>query len=78
MANCPDCGTKLSGGICSNCQEEAYILENQADYITEPVSEDFAEKARAQQSQITRNRRRMKREREGKAEREEEGQATER
>jgi len=27
---CPDCGLRTSSGICSNCQEELYIMELQA------------------------------------------------
>jgi len=42
---CVDCGCPTSNGICSNCQEELYIIENQAEYIDEPVSNEFAEKA---------------------------------
>jgi hypothetical protein len=26
---CEDCGTRMYGGLCPNCQEEAYIFENQ-------------------------------------------------
>jgi len=48
MAYCPDCGCRTSGGICSNCQEELYILTEQADFIDGPVSDEFAEKAAEQ------------------------------
>jgi len=48
MGYCEDCGGRTSGGICSNCQEELYILEYQDDDITEPVSDEFAEKATEQ------------------------------
>jgi len=46
---CPDCGCRRSGGICSNCQEELYILTYQAEYITEPLSEEFINKAEDQE-----------------------------
>ena len=44
MAHCEDCGTKLDGGICPNCQEELYIFENQNEYLPEHVSEEFFDK----------------------------------
>ena len=34
----------MHGGICSNCQEELYILENQADCLG-PISDEFLEAA---------------------------------
>jgi hypothetical protein len=39
----------MSGGICSNCHEELYILEYQGDYIDSPLSDEFMEKAQEQQ-----------------------------
>ncbi len=49
---CKDCGTKLSGNICPNCQEELYIFENQ--WVEEPfeLSEDFQNKIKKQRKQI--------------------------
>lgn len=52
MAYCPDCGCRTDRGICSNCQEELYILENQAEFITEPVSDEFAGKAEQQKEYL--------------------------
>lgn len=52
MNHCPDCGSRTNGGICSNCQEELYILTYQAEDIDQPVSDEFAEKAREQQEQV--------------------------
>jgi len=49
MSYCPDCGSKTSSDVCANCQEELYILREQADYIDRPVSDEFAEKAEAQE-----------------------------
>jgi hypothetical protein len=49
---CSDCGCKTDRGICSNCQEELYILQNQSDDIFLPVSETFAKKAREQKEYI--------------------------
>ena len=47
MESCPDCGCRTNGGICSNCQEELYILTFQSDAV-ESVSDEFAEKAKQQ------------------------------
>ena len=44
MKTCEDCGTRMYSGICSNCQEELYIVENQSDSITEPLSQEFLAK----------------------------------
>jgi hypothetical protein len=49
MSNyCPDCGCKVYGGICSNCQEELYIFENQNEFLPESLSDEFAEKVKEQ------------------------------
>ena len=53
---CKDCGSVLSGGMCSNCQEELYILTYQSDYVDE-VSPEFADKAK-KQAEILRKRER--------------------
>jgi len=45
---CEDCGCKIYGGICSNCHEELYIIENQSEYIDTPLSNDFLKKAKKQ------------------------------
>ncbi len=50
--NCQDCGCKLNNGICSNCQEELYIIENQSEFITEPLSDEFVKKAEEQKEYI--------------------------
>ena len=52
MNSCPDCGCRTNGGICSNCQEELYILTYQSEDIDQPVSDEFAAKAREQQEQV--------------------------
>jgi len=31
----------MYGGICSNCQEELYIMENQSDYEDFSVTQEF-------------------------------------
>ena len=45
MKTCPDCGCRTNNGICSNCQEELYILEHQSRDMSYPISEDFLQKA---------------------------------
>jgi len=30
MTHCIDCGCKIYSGLCSNCHEEAYIMDVQA------------------------------------------------
>ena len=45
---CEDCGCRTNNGVCSNCQEELYILENQYEYMDKPVSKDFIDKAISQ------------------------------
>ena len=47
MKSCPECGCRTSDGVCSNCQEELYILENQGDFI-DTISQGFADKAEEQ------------------------------
>ncbi len=42
---CPDCGCVTNGGICSNCQEELYILTYQTEDIDQEVSQEFADRA---------------------------------
>lgn len=53
MPYCDNCGTRLSGGVCPNCQEESYIYENQifVDGTDIELSDDFAEKVNQQQKQ---------------------------
>lgn len=52
MKACPDCGCILERGVCSNCQEELFIIENQSDGIVEPLSNEFTEKAEEQREHI--------------------------
>jgi hypothetical protein len=52
---CEDCGTKLNSGVCSNCHEELYIIENQSEYITAPLSQPFLDKADEQKKQVKAN-----------------------
>jgi hypothetical protein len=42
---CPDCGCRRHSGICSNCQEELYILTNQREDMEKPVSQEFLDEA---------------------------------
>ncbi len=43
---CEDCGCRVYGGICSNCQEELYIFNYQE--MNEP-SQEFMEAVHDQQ-----------------------------
>lgn len=52
MSRCEDCGCRLSSsGVCSNCHEELYILEEQAEFV-ERVSPEFQTKAEEQKRKI--------------------------
>jgi len=52
---CPDCGCRLEGGICSNCQEELFIITYQGEDMVEgSPSKEFTEKAQEQQEYIRR------------------------
>jgi hypothetical protein len=59
MGFCQDCGCRTSGGVCSNCQEELYIIENQYEYIDQPLSAGFQKKAK-EQKQYLKERKRLK------------------
>jgi hypothetical protein len=41
MSYCDDCGTKLSGCACPNCDEEFVILTEQSEDIDFAPSDDF-------------------------------------
>lgn len=49
MTTCEDCGLRTSGGVCSNCQEELYIVQNQFDCIEAPLSKEFLSKVSEQE-----------------------------
>ena len=51
---CEDCGTRMtSGGICPNCHEELYIIEEQGSFVDEtPFSEDFMRRVDEQRNQV--------------------------
>lgn len=38
---CEDCGCRTFDGVCSNCQEELFIVEHQAADIDGPLSPSF-------------------------------------
>lgn len=47
---CIDCNCRVGvDGMCSNCHEELYILTYQGDYIEDPLSDKFIEKATKQE-----------------------------
>jgi uncharacterized Zn finger protein (UPF0148 family) len=41
--HCEDCGTRLSGTACPNCEEEFVIYRDQRDDMTEAPSREFLE-----------------------------------
>ena len=55
MAYCENCGTKLSYGTCSNCQEELYIFENQWHEDPFELSDEFKEKINEQKKERENN-----------------------
>ena len=52
MKTCEDCGCRLNKGICSNCQEELYIVEFQSDCIDTPLSNEFSKKVKEQEKYL--------------------------
>lgn len=50
---CPDCGLRACNkGVCSNCQEELYIMEFQDDEGDYPFSDEFREEAARQREYL--------------------------
>jgi hypothetical protein len=54
MKYCEDCGCILQDGVCSNCQEELFILENQSADIDFPLSDEFMQAANEQERELNR------------------------
>lgn len=53
MANyCEDCGCRIYNGVCSNCNEELYIYENQYGFMEKPISKEFMEKVKDQRAKL--------------------------
>jgi hypothetical protein len=53
MSNyCSDCGCRTERGICSNCQEELFIVEYQSEFIDKPLSDEFVHKAGQQRQYL--------------------------
>lgn len=45
--NCEDCGTRLErNGVCSNCDEAAFIMDTQSEFVENP-SQDFKDEVDA-------------------------------
>ena len=54
MAYCENCGTKISDGVCPNCEEELFIFETQIATDCENtynLSDDFSRKIATQMKQ---------------------------
>lgn len=49
---CENCGCNLNNGICSNCQEELYIYENQNEFLPDNLSNNFIKKVKEQKEEI--------------------------
>lgn len=54
---CPECGCKTNNGVCSNCQEELYIIENQGEFI-DNLSQEFLVTAKEQERFLKEHKRR--------------------
>ncbi len=54
MKHCKDCGCKVYGGVCPNCNEELYIIKNQPEFINSPLSDEFISKAKEQRKKLRR------------------------
>lgn len=54
MRTCEDCGCRVYGGICTNCQEELYIMETQYHEDPFPISKEFMNKVQEQKDEIER------------------------
>ncbi|WP_311778986.1 MULTISPECIES: hypothetical protein [Pantoea] len=50
--HCDNCGCRKVSGYCTNCQEEAYIVFEQAPEME--FSEEFMQKAWDQQKEVSR------------------------
>lgn len=52
MSYCEDCGTRLSGYVCPNCQEELLITLEQAEFLPDRLSEEFEQLVAEQKEQV--------------------------
>ena len=44
---CPDCGERLErNGVCPNCDEAAFIMDHQYEYLDKPSQEFIDESAK--------------------------------
>lgn len=60
MAHCENCGTKMSNGYCTNCHEEAYIMDFESEYMDRQPCDEFqalADKQRKEIREMNRTRR---------------------
>ena len=51
-ATCSDCGCRIRSGYCTNCQEEAYIMDVQAAEMDIEFSPEFSQVAAEQRKPI--------------------------
>jgi len=52
MSYCDDCGTKLSGSTCPNCDEELYIFTEQYEFLPDNLSKEFTDKVGEQKERV--------------------------
>jgi len=54
---CEDCGCGKSNGICTNCNEELYIMDYQYPEMEEEIdfSDEFIEKVNEQRERLHKN-----------------------
>ena len=52
MAYCENCGCRMSNGYCTNCHEEAYIMDFQSEYMDREPSKEFQQLAEKQREEI--------------------------
>lgn len=46
MSHCADCGTRLEkNGVCPNCDEEAFIMDWQGEFLPPKLSQEFTDAA---------------------------------
>lgn len=57
MGYCPDCGCRTSSGVCSNCQEELFIINEQSEHIDFSLSDEFVNKAKEQKELLKKRKR---------------------
>lgn len=50
--HCEDCGTKMWGAMCPNCDEELCIETYQGEFIEGPLSEEWQDSVKQQKERV--------------------------